>query len=305
MLFIAENLKALRKNRGWTQEEMAETIGVSPQSISKWERGDTHPDIALLPALANLFRVSIDAIIGMDKINETEARAAIFKAGQAHLRNGDNAAAADIYASALKTFPGDEDLMSELALALSLDDDPAKLKQAANYCERVLSGNPSEKVRHTTRAAICFIYFKMGEKEKAIAAAGNLPHARESRENILAELRGEPDANDINSYLKFIALGESDNQDKILVDFGINMVEMCTEHDLAEKIKGLRAEIGAPENHDGLRKLPHIRIRDNLALPPNRARIAHYGDLLLDKDFPNAKDAANHIIATLRKIAQK
>ena len=37
MLYIAENLKALRKSREWTQEEMAEAVGISPQSVSKWE----------------------------------------------------------------------------------------------------------------------------------------------------------------------------------------------------------------------------------------------------------------------------
>ena len=40
-----------------TQEDIAEMLRVSPQSVSKWERGDTYPDITLLPALANLFKV--------------------------------------------------------------------------------------------------------------------------------------------------------------------------------------------------------------------------------------------------------
>jgi len=90
MLYIAENLKALRKNREWTQEEMAEAIGVSPQSVSKWERGDTCPDITLLPVLSNLYKVSVDAIIGMDKINESEARTEIFKRGHECLHKGDS-----------------------------------------------------------------------------------------------------------------------------------------------------------------------------------------------------------------------
>ena len=40
-----------------SKTHIAEMIGVSPQSVSKWERGDTYPDITLLPALANLFKV--------------------------------------------------------------------------------------------------------------------------------------------------------------------------------------------------------------------------------------------------------
>jgi len=214
MLYIAENLKALRKRREWTQEEMAEAVGVSPQSVSKWERGDSYPDITLLPALANLYKVSVDAIIGMDKINEAEARTKIFKRGHEYLRQKNGEAAAEVFADALKTFPNDESIMVELALVLSLESDPGKLKQAANSCERVLSGNPTEKVRHTMRAAICFVYFKLDEKDKAVAAAQNLPHLRECRENVLLEFRSRPDMDNINAYLRFLALGEENNQSK-------------------------------------------------------------------------------------------
>ena len=305
MLYVAENLKALRKEKNWTQEEMAEAIGVSPQSISKWERGDTYPYITLLPTLANLYKVSVDAIIGMDKINEAEARTDIFKSGHEHLRRCDNVAAAEVYKKALKIFPVDEGLMSELALVLALESDPAKLKEAADLCERVLNGNPSEKVRHTTRATICLVYFKLGEKEKAMSAAQNLPHLRESRENILAELRGEPDVEDINSYLKFIMLGEEDNQDKILVDFGMDMIIICTEHDLPDKVATLRREIGATETTQGLRKLPVVRLRDNITLPLGRVRVCHYGDFLLDKDFTDGEEAAHAVLSILHKVAER
>jgi len=104
-------------------------------------------------------------------------------------------------------FPHDESIMSELALALSHENDQDKLKQAATFCERVLSGNPTEKVRHTTSAAICFIYFKLGERDKAMVAASNLPHARESRENVQAVLCNEPGLDEINAYLRSICVG--------------------------------------------------------------------------------------------------
>lgn len=305
MLYIDENLKALRKNKEWTQEEMAEMVGVSPQSVSKWERGDTYPDITLLPTLANLYNVSVDAIIGMDKINEVGTRRSIFKTGHEHLRCGDGEAAAKIFNDALKTFPNDESIMAELALVLSLESSSEKLKQAAVFCERVLSGNPTEKVRHTIRATICFIYFKLGEKDKAMTAAQNLPHLRESRENVLTELRGEPDVDDINSYLRFLALGEDDNQDKVLVDFGLDMIVICTEHDLVERIKVLRQEIGTDTDTKGLRKLPQVRLRDNITLPPGRVRVSHYADLLLDKDFTDPSIAIEEVISSLRQITAK
>jgi len=306
MLYIAENLKILRKGKDLTQEEAAEMLGVSPQSVSKWERGDTYPDITLLPALANLYKISLDALIGMDKINEVEARTRIFTSGHECLQNGDGQAAATIFSDALKTFPNDEALMAELALVLSLETAPEKLRKAAELCERVLSGNPGEKVRHTTRAAICFIYYKLGEKEKAVAAAQNLPHLRESRENVLALFEGNPPDADIDAYLRFLALGGEDAQDVILVDFGIDMIATCEEYGLLDKINALREEVAAPTcNKEGRQKLPVIRIRDEAALPPGRVRLRYYADFLIDRDFTDASEATDEIILALRKISER
>ena len=48
-LYIGNTLKKLRLTKGLTQEEVATQLGISPQSISKWERGDGYPDITMLP----------------------------------------------------------------------------------------------------------------------------------------------------------------------------------------------------------------------------------------------------------------
>lgn len=61
---IGEKIAELRKARGMTQEELSSVIGVSPQSVSKWETGTTLPDILLLPVIADVFDVSIDALFG-------------------------------------------------------------------------------------------------------------------------------------------------------------------------------------------------------------------------------------------------
>ena len=57
-------LKELRKEKGITQEELAETFGVTSQSISKWELGINCPDITMLPKIADYYRVSIDELLG-------------------------------------------------------------------------------------------------------------------------------------------------------------------------------------------------------------------------------------------------
>jgi len=210
MLYIAENLKELRKKKDLTQEEIAEIFGVSAQSISKWERGESYPDITFLPALVNFYKISIDELIGMDKINDVQERTSVFMKGQKYLREGNHAKAVEIYTDALKIFPNDMGITSELALALAFDQNSEMLKRSISLCERVLSGNSSEKLRHTTRAALCFIYLKNGEKEKATLIAKNLPHVRESRETILAQLEKELTVEDIDTYLKYITVGVMD-----------------------------------------------------------------------------------------------
>ena len=63
---IGEKLQRLRKARGWTQEELAERVGVSRQSLSKWEANATLPDTANVIALADLFGVTTDYLLRED-----------------------------------------------------------------------------------------------------------------------------------------------------------------------------------------------------------------------------------------------
>ncbi len=57
---VAENLTALRKSKGLTQLELAEKFNYSDKAVSKWEKGDTTPDIETLQALADFYGVTID-----------------------------------------------------------------------------------------------------------------------------------------------------------------------------------------------------------------------------------------------------
>lgn len=61
---INEQIAFLRKNKGITQEELANALGVSGQAVSKWESAACCPDISLLPEIARYFDVSIDELMG-------------------------------------------------------------------------------------------------------------------------------------------------------------------------------------------------------------------------------------------------
>ena len=59
---LGRKIAELRKQKGVTQEEMANTIGTSAQAISKWECGKNYPDIELLPIIADYFDISVDSL---------------------------------------------------------------------------------------------------------------------------------------------------------------------------------------------------------------------------------------------------
>lgn len=69
---INEQIAFLRKQKGLTQEELASSLGVTNQAVSKWESAQCCPDIQLLPDLAKLFDVSVDGLLGYTPVSTTE-----------------------------------------------------------------------------------------------------------------------------------------------------------------------------------------------------------------------------------------
>ena len=69
---LKENISMLRSVNGYSQEEVAEKIGVSRQAYAKWEKGETVPDVERCKKLAELYGVTIDSLVNYsDKIGTT------------------------------------------------------------------------------------------------------------------------------------------------------------------------------------------------------------------------------------------
>ena len=64
---FGEKLQGLRRQRGWSQEQLADRVGVSRQALSKWERGAAKPDIDYVLKLCDLFGLSADALLRDDQ----------------------------------------------------------------------------------------------------------------------------------------------------------------------------------------------------------------------------------------------
>ncbi|MBQ8555008.1 MAG: helix-turn-helix transcriptional regulator [Clostridia bacterium] len=187
-LQLGERLKTLRRERGITQERLAEALGVSCQSVSRWELAACYPDIELLPAIANYFDITLDSLVGMAEIRSEARRREIFTTALNHERREDWTAAMAVLHDALRLFPNDDGLLSELALVLAKTGDRQDRAEAIRLSEKVLDRSTNEKLRSTVRANLCFLYRDSGQCEKAAALGCTLPHIWECREVLLPDL---------------------------------------------------------------------------------------------------------------------
>ena len=78
---LGENIKTYRQKKGYTQEEVANRLHVTRQTISKWETGETIPDIRQCKRLAVLYQMSLDELIDFD-INTAVIQEMIKKSGE-------------------------------------------------------------------------------------------------------------------------------------------------------------------------------------------------------------------------------
>jgi len=198
-LLIGEKLKSYRRKKNLTQEEIAAHLGISCQSISKWERSDGYPDITMLPALAKYFGITVDELLGVDELTaasrydeinriwfETHQKAKEEHNDELHRQN------IALMRDALKEYPNDPLLLVKLSSSLErLDGTPeekkANLKESILLQEQILRGEDSE-VRSATLYNICFAYEKNGEHEKALETAKKLPNLYKARENAMVSL---------------------------------------------------------------------------------------------------------------------
>ena len=71
---LADNIIALRKQNGFSQEDFAEKIGVSRQAVSSWDRGIATPDVETLNALAKLFDVDLSSLINGESFERKKSK---------------------------------------------------------------------------------------------------------------------------------------------------------------------------------------------------------------------------------------
>lgn len=192
-LLIGDKLKKLRKSRDLTQEEVAAHLGISSQSISKWERCDGYPDITMLPTLANYFNISVDDLIGMDEISSAKKLDEINQTWQENRQKGRHRDNVALMRAALKTYPNNSLLLIQLSSSLErLDGTESEkreyLRESIMIQEQILRYCDDSEVRGAALFNISDAYYRYGNYDKALEYANKLPNLYKTRETALVRI---------------------------------------------------------------------------------------------------------------------
>ena len=156
---LSEKIKTLRKSRGLSQNTLAQYLGVSFQTVSKWETGATMPDIALIPAIASFFHVSTDDLFGFNPL-ETEERVMELCRATWPTRERDPAKAEQMLREALKRYPGNDILLANLLYTIRTPD---RYDEVVKLCKIIIESTPNADIKYDALRILAQTYKDMGE----------------------------------------------------------------------------------------------------------------------------------------------
>ena len=202
MKTLSESIRALRRARGFTQEALSERLGVTPQTISKWESGTSLPDVSMILPLASIFGVSTDVIFGVTPDSEEKEIEDARKFEK--LEGTTNEQAASRWLAVLKRYPNNYTARLELASAYHCMATEEDYSLAIEQYERILDECIDVDIRSDAIDALIHCYSAVGKVEEAIRTSKKAPTIRACRDFLMAQIDGSPtQREDIQKLLNF------------------------------------------------------------------------------------------------------
>jgi transcriptional regulator with XRE-family HTH domain len=197
---MGQIIKRLRKERNFTQEELAEQLGVTCQAVSKWENDSGLPDISQVVPLSVVFGVSTDVLFGRFNANDEATIDDIIKEAKVPLKtDNNNYSEVDCYnvlTDALKIYPNNTKLLLEAlsyGCSILMDNDVETEEQkdrlyteCLHHAELVI--NYSKDVSSVLRVHkwLVYLYCHVGQFEKAKEHASMFPKVNETQDMMQA-----------------------------------------------------------------------------------------------------------------------
>ena len=160
-IYLSENIKRLRRENELTQETLAEFLGVTFQSVSKWERGESYPDITMLPEIAGFFKVSVDELLGLNKADAERKINEYLEIYEAQVYT-DTPFVFRTFQKAVKDFPSDFRLLVRymvLIMWVKSPEDTAEYEKASkeihSIYENIQNNCTDDNIRMWAKRLIC------------------------------------------------------------------------------------------------------------------------------------------------------
>ena len=187
---VGQTIRKLRRERGLTQEELAEQLNVTAQAVSKWENGTGMPDISQIVPLASIFGVSTDIIFGLDTTTADDEALLLIRESELYMIHKDAQnylKAYDLITEGLRKYPNNQFLLVNslgLGMCISLDENgkiacgeradeiAAETIRRANL---VVSYSKNTDDIMYARQALVHLYCALGRYDEAEAEACRFP----------------------------------------------------------------------------------------------------------------------------------
>ena len=156
---LGNKIRELRRARGLTQEQLAVSLNISPQAISKWEMSASYPDMAMIPTLASLFKVTLDESFDFDLNRiDKDIEEIRLESGQYFWNNFEKAE--KILLEGLKTYPASIQLKTELMelYAYNVDRGDEIVNKAFELGGQIVQASQDVFCTCRTKANIIHVY---------------------------------------------------------------------------------------------------------------------------------------------------
>ncbi|MBQ4042776.1 MAG: helix-turn-helix transcriptional regulator [Clostridia bacterium] len=181
---LGEKIKTLRKQKNISQEVFANYLGVSFQAVSKWETGNTMPDVTLIPAIASFFSVSTDELFDFN-LFETEKQVQAVCHEAYKYRFDDPEKSEQILREGLKRFPGNDIILNNLLYTLNYQ---TRAEEVITLCKSLIESTKDDSVKYDACRILAMCYQENGQSDLIKPTLEIIPEIYFSKLEVAARL---------------------------------------------------------------------------------------------------------------------